>query len=102
MPYPPRLPSLRGEMMLLGGLNLHGVMRRLTISMSPCGVTFHADLLELWAALSQWLTRTWDLAMQLKWDLLQLLTPTLMTPTWSCKTFVISKMRIEGKSKGLR
>jgi hypothetical protein len=32
----------------------------------------------------------------------QLSTPTLMTPTWSCKTFVISKMRIRGKSKGLR
>jgi hypothetical protein len=88
--------------MLLGGLFLHGVMRRLIISMTLCGVTFPADLLELWAALSQWLTQTWDHAMQLKWDLSQLSTPTLMTPTWSCKTFVISKMRIGGKSKGLR
>jgi hypothetical protein len=37
-------------MMLLGGLFLHGVMRRLTISLTLCGVTFPADLLELWAA----------------------------------------------------
>jgi hypothetical protein len=36
-----------GEMMLLGGLFLHGVMRRLTISMKLCEVTFPTDL---WAA----------------------------------------------------
>jgi hypothetical protein len=39
-----------GEMMLLGGLFLHGVMRRLTISLTLCGVTFPVDVLELWAA----------------------------------------------------
>jgi hypothetical protein len=36
-------------MILLGGLFLHGAMRRLNISMTLCGVTFPADLLELWA-----------------------------------------------------
>jgi hypothetical protein len=36
--------------MLLGGLFLHGVMRRLTISLILCGVTFPVDVLELWVA----------------------------------------------------
>jgi hypothetical protein len=39
-----------GEMMLLEGLFLHGVMRRLTISLTLCGVAFPVDVLELWAA----------------------------------------------------
>jgi hypothetical protein len=36
--------------MLLEGLFLHGVVKRLTISMTLCGVTFPVDVLELWAA----------------------------------------------------
>jgi hypothetical protein len=37
-------------MMLLEGLFLHGVMTRLTISLTLCGVDFPVDVLELWAA----------------------------------------------------
>jgi hypothetical protein len=36
--------------MLPEGLFLHGVMRRFTISLTLCEVTFPVDVLELWAA----------------------------------------------------
>jgi hypothetical protein len=41
--------SLQGEMMILEGLFLHGVMSRHTISLTPCGATFPVDVLELLA-----------------------------------------------------
>jgi hypothetical protein len=87
-------------MMLLGGLFLHGVMRRLTISMTLCGVTFPAT----GAVGSMIPVANANLGPRyaVQVELVAALNTNLDDTIMEVQDLRVSKMRIRGKSKGLR